>query len=273
MLSSENSSPVAGPHIAAGRGSRPGSRRSRTAADRSAAPVAIARHPSSRSKRDNPQEGPLPSPAGPDAARRNAIDVRDVLVREAHHRIQNSLSLVVALLEIQRRQIADRQAQEVLQTAVSQVLGIAQVHCLLQNVEGRDNLEIDAVLAVVTQGTARLAPRDVEVTYAGLPGVVIGADRAVPISLICTELVTNALKHAFPSGRGGTVSVSLSQRDDGSLLLAVTDSGIGTGVAGGEGGLGSKVVQALARQIGAQIDISAQPGIGTTVQVRIPTRG
>jgi two-component sensor histidine kinase len=99
--------------------------------------------------------------------------------------------------------------------------------------------------------------------------VSLQIERAIPLALLVTELVTNSFKHAFPNGRTGTIGVKLTVEDD-AILLTVTDDGVGTpphGEGGSEdrSGLGLVLTQALAKQLGGTLTTAGPPGTATTL--------
>jgi two-component sensor histidine kinase len=100
--------------------------------------------------------------------------------------------------------------------------------------------------------------------------VSLQIERAIPLALLVTELVTNSFKHAFPNARVGTISVVLSVEGD-SVRLAVADDGIGTPVSEGDttgeerSGLGFVLTQALAKQLGGTLATSGPPGTATVL--------
>jgi two-component sensor histidine kinase len=92
-------------------------------------------------------------------------------------------------------------------------------------------------------------------------------EQAVPLGLILNELLTNALKYAFPAEREGTISVRL-ERSGGELCLFVADDGVGLAENGGEGGgapagMGQRLVRSLTQQLGGRVSIDSRPGEGT----------
>jgi two-component system, sensor histidine kinase PdtaS len=95
--------------------------------------------------------------------------------------------------------------------------------------------------------------------------VLVPARRAVSLGLIATELVINALKHAFPQGRGGKVTVAYTERG-GAWSLDVSDDGVGMPAVPAHAGLGTSIVQALARQLEATVQVrNAAPGVTVVV--------
>ncbi|HOX17331.1 MAG TPA: sensor histidine kinase, partial [Spirochaetales bacterium] len=92
-------------------------------------------------------------------------------------------------------------------------------------------------------------------------------EKAIPCGLVVNELVTNALKHAFPSGRQGSIRVGIRRERDGVLELEVADDGVGmSGASGREGGIGRHLVASLVAQLGGVETVSSNGGV--TVRVR-----
>jgi two-component sensor histidine kinase len=126
--------------------------------------------------------------------------------------------------------------------------------------------------------------QDVSITV-DADALTVGLDFAIPLGLLVTELVSNALKHAFTGGDGGDIRVLLRQCPDATLLLAVSDNGHGNAVRtetpGWRGGLGMTIVEALTDQLEGEITMFApnEPesvGVGTNgscVEVRMPLPG
>jgi two-component sensor histidine kinase len=123
--------------------------------------------------------------------------------------------------------------------------------------------------------------QDVSITVEA-DALTVDLDFAIPLGLLVTELVSNALKHAFREGRGGDIRVLLRQCPDAILFLAVSDNGhaaaVRTKTSGWRGGLGMTIVEALTDQLEGEIAMStpneADPAgsatIGTSVEIRMP---
>jgi two-component sensor histidine kinase len=99
---------------------------------------------------------------------------------------------------------------------------------------------------------------------------LLPTDRAIPIGLIVNELVTNAVKYGFPGEASGTVTVTL-KRLPGDLRLTVADDGQGLDPRGADSGLGGRLVNRLAQQLGGQVERKSDSR-GTTVHLILPSR-
>lgn len=197
---------------------------------------------------------------------RAARDRAELLLAEVNHRVGNSLALVAALVRMQASAIADPGAKEALAETQVRISAIANLHRSLYTSEDVRSVALDDYLAtlVAELGRSMAAPGYQPVVKLDLETYSIATDKAVSVGMIVTELLTNAFKYAYPTDQKGEVRLSLRRVDDGSALLTVEDDGIGwngTGVARGTG-LGSRIVKAMASNLGASI--SYGDGIGGT---------
>jgi two-component sensor histidine kinase len=197
-----------------------------------------------------------------------------LLLREVNHRVANSLQLISSLIEMQARRVPDEPARDMLRRAAERVEAVALVHRRLYTSQDVAFVDMDQYLeglidefrrAVETDGGER------QVTLSAEP-LRIETDKAVSIGLIVNELVTNALKYAYPGGGAGSVRVSLARGADHAVNLVVEDDGIGypgAGVPAKGSGLGATIVQAMARTLHASIALDRERP-GTRFVVRMP---
>lgn len=191
---------------------------------------------------------------------------KGILLQELQHRVANSLQIIASVLMQSARRMRSPRARGQLQDARNRVMSIAA----LQRQLSVSNLEDVALRTYFTELCASIGASmiddsaritlDVEVD-----GSAAGADVSVSLGLIVTELVINALKHAFPGRRRGAILVSY--RSDGpSWTLSVRDDGIGPPAHDAVEGLGTGIVQALARHLRATVTVSdSRPGTTVTI--------
>ena len=200
-----------------------------------------------------------------------ALEARDLLMREADHRIKNSLQLVVALLQFQRSRASNSEVSEALAAAIVRVDGVADAHLALQSSPDLRSVDIDQILLDLCSRVGLLNPA-VTLRCRCTVGRFLDAGQAIPLGLVASELLTNALRHAYPPGTSGEVLLTATLHG-GILEMIVTDAGVGLPVeppaSSGRGGLGSTVVAALASQIGASMTTHSTPGAGTTITLRL----
>ncbi|HVF53434.1 MAG TPA: histidine kinase N-terminal domain-containing protein [Actinomycetota bacterium] len=204
--------------------------------------------------------------------RERVISVKDATIREIHHRVKNNLQTIASLLRLQGRRLHSEEAKAALAESVLRIGSIALVHETLSE-QPSDVAEFGEVARRIARmvGEGLMLPgRSVEIRVEGTAGP-LGADIATPLAVTLAELLQNAVEHAFPEGRKGTVSVRLDRRDDW-LEMTVTDDGVGIEDAGIEGSrLGLQIVRSLIDELGGSFAISAQNG--TTAHIKLPTAG
>jgi two-component sensor histidine kinase len=200
-----------------------------------------------------------------------ALTARDVTMREADHRIKNSLQLVVALLQLQLGRVADADARAALAAAMARVHAVADAHLALQQSPDMRKVEIIRMLEDLCARMGALNPM-APVRFAARGRLWLDASLAIPLGLIASELLTNALRHAYPPGTPGEVALTVDAVD-GMLDVRVVDGGVGLPQAPSRQGLGGTVVQTLTRQIGATLTTESEPGRGVriTIRMRLPT--
>jgi len=195
---------------------------------------------------------------------------KDLLLQELAHRVRNDLNMLGTLLQLQLRLTTEPGARDALAAAVDRVLVMGRVHERLDRRGGEAMVDMRDYLTDLCndlQGSvAGLRPitLDVAVESHALP-----LERAAPVGLIVNELLTNALKHAFPDDRPGTVTVRFV-RDGKDFRLSVADDGVGAPAAPQDGtGLGQRLVRSLAQQLGGSFEMAARE-TGTVCSVRFP---
>lgn len=194
---------------------------------------------------------------------------RELLLREAQHRFKNNLQMVLSLIAMQRRRMEDPQGRRVLDHVADRVAAIALAHDQLAGT-GLGEVKIGPYLQSLCN---YIDPgREGLVITTEAPNVTLQVDQAVPVGLIVNEAVVNAVKHAFPGERTGTIRVSLAT--DATLsnaTLRIADDGVGLGPPRA-GGSGRSLTQALSAQIGGRLETLAGPEGGVVVQVGFPLR-
>ena len=204
-----------------------------------------------------------------DAARQEKLlEENSVLLREVRHRVANSLQIIASVLLQNARKTSSEETRGHLKDAHGRVMAVAALERLLSTSESGD-VDVHAYFGSLCQSIAASMiadPEQVSLTVEGGPGTV-EARVSVSLGLIITELVINALKHAFPGERKGRIEVDYNFQGP-NWVLRVRDDGVGMsrGATGGSG-MGTSIVQALARQLGAIVEITPRhPGTQVSIQ-------
>lgn len=197
--------------------------------------------------------------------------VRDnvILLQEVQHRVANSLQIIASVLMQSARQVQSEEVRGHLQNAHSRVMSIAALQRHL-SVSGNGRVDLRPYLTQLCQslGVSMIADPERLTIDVTVDGSAVEADTSVSLGLIVTELVINALKHAFPDGQTGAIAIDYhsSGKD---WTLSVSDNGIGmpAGRSAPKAGLGTGIVEALVKNLGGNIELSdSDPG--TTVTIR-----
>jgi two-component sensor histidine kinase len=198
----------------------------------------------------------------------------EMLLAEVNHRVANSLAMISSLATLQSNVVKDEAAKEALSEMRARILAIAGIHRRLYTSSDVRSVDLDAYLknlgsdlvAAVGEGK-----RTHGVTVKADARVVTSTDRAVSIAMVVTELVTNALKYAYPEGETGEVRIILEKGDGERASIVVEDDGVGwTGAGPIKGtGLGSRIIQAMTKSLNAELSYRAE-GRGTTVTLSFP---
>jgi two-component sensor histidine kinase len=189
---------------------------------------------------------------------------KDMLLEEMQHRVANSLQIIASILLIKARTVQSEETRLQLQDAHQRVLSVAAVQKHLQVSGAGAPIEIDNYLTKLCETLAQSMigdSRSISLKVVADKGTA-ASHQAVSIGLIVTELVMNALKHAFPDEKADAAVVVSYKVSDTDWKLAISDNGIGQpdrSVDGAKGGLGSSLIQSLAKQIDATVDINSGP--------------
>jgi two-component sensor histidine kinase len=180
----------------------------------------------------------------------------EVLLAEVNHRVANSLALVAALIRLQVGSSRSDEVKAALSETQARITAIAGMHRSLYTSDDVRQVEMDKYLGTLVnevQGT--ITDHQGPSIRLDAECMALTSDRAVSVGMIVTELLTNALKYAYPPGTDGEVRVLLQSQGDGKALLAVEDDGVGwrEGDAPKGTGLGSRIVKSMAATLGSAI--------------------
>jgi two-component sensor histidine kinase len=192
------------------------------------------------------------------------------MFEELQHRVANNMAFVASLLNMSRRRLAadPAAAPAILDDARNRIETMARIHRRLH-----DPNQVD----LPVRGYLQDLCADV-VETSGLSGVTCAVDvpemsfdirKLTTISMLVSEVVTNSLKHAYPDGRSGRITVSLRRLDGGEAELTIADDGVGLPKMPDDAspghGLGNRIVEALAKQLKGSVSRQSNPGLATRI--------
>ncbi len=193
-----------------------------------------------------------------------SVRQKEILMKELQHRVKNSLSVVSGLLSLEMENLTEPRSREIFGDTRSRIRSIASLYERLYVAADIDRVDLGSYIKDLAESLVRTYASDagnVRLTTR-LDDVRLDTKRAVPLGLILNELVTNALKHAYPGGTRGEIRVTLERSSD-RLCLGVADYGAGLPrdfVPATSGGMGWSLVRMLAEEIDARLTVENEGG-------------
>lgn len=207
---------------------------------------------------------------------REAVRVKEVLLKEVHHRVKNNLQIVSSLLNLQAAAIEDETALSVFRDSQSQIQSMAIVHEHLYRSENLQTISMDRFLNTLVRHLFHvwdIGEGAIAVDFS-IEALSLGIDQAMPIALIVNELISNAIKHGTQR-EGARIRVQLVRRNDDEFALTVADNGDGLPPdfsKKAQETLGFQIIQSLVQQLDARLEISTDEGASFTI-VFVPDAG
>lgn len=207
-----------------------------------------------------------------ETALKKLLKQRETLLTEMSHRVANSLQIIASILLMKARSVDSEETRSQLNDASKRVLSVASVQQHLQNTGAGDQVEVSTYLTTLckTLAASMIAEHRKITVKVVAPDNLISPNDAVSLGLIVTELVINALKHAFPEVEGTTGQIVVGYEvADLDWRLTVADDGVGmpdVKPSTKRVGLGMTLMKALAQQLDAKVEIKSSPN-GTTVGI------
>ncbi|WP_428392737.1 sensor histidine kinase [Lichenicoccus sp.] len=210
---------------------------------------------------------------------RDAGARQELLIKEIHHRVKNNLQIVASLLNLQANRIRQPEARAEFASARDRVRALATLHRYLYSEGELHTLNMRQFLhelcTQLFQAIGERQGRRIQLAIEA-PEIAMSTDQAVPLALVVTEAVSNAVKYAFPGDRPGQVSVTLIALPAGRARLVIEDDGVGIPAGRAEtetgvrDGLGIQLIRGFARQLGAELEV--REGAGLEERAAVGTR-
>ena len=206
---------------------------------------------------------------------------QDASFSEINNRISNNLALLASTVSMRAASFSRRErpipAHEVtaaLREITARIVAVGHLHSLLATRPHGANARFGAHMRELCRlfVSALAAPGQVELIETGTNDCTVGADDFLPLSLIVTEVVTNALKHAHPAGAPGKLMIGCRRKPGGSIFIEVADDGVGLPERfdfSADAGTGLRTIDVLAQQIGAKTSFESR-AIGLRFTLRLP---
>ena len=193
------------------------------------------------------------------------------LLQEFGHRIKNSLQIIASMVSIEARNHKSGQGKAALERVSHRIAALGRLYSILGETNTVEEVDAATYLEALCRDLIESVQKENGISIAlktDIESELLPADRAIPLGLIVNELVTNAVKYAFPTETRGTVAVTL-KRIPGELRLTVSDDGKGVDPRRTDSGVGGRLVDIFARQLGGQVERESG-NKGTIVCLTLP---
>lgn len=197
-------------------------------------------------------------------ALRSLLKEKEALLKEVHHRVKNNMQVITSLLRLESSRIDHPTTKTVLKDMQNRIQAMAALHEAIYRSNDFSRVDLGSYLRQLANQLGRslvAVPGQISFHF-DLHSVGLDLDQAVPCGLMVNELVSNALKHAFPNGRAGEVRIELKAKGPDEVQLSVSDNGIGLPenfAARRSDSLGLQLVSDLARQLGGRLHVGPGP--------------
>lgn len=201
-----------------------------------------------------------------------ALAEKEILLKEIHHRVKNNLQVISSLLNLQAYRIKDKVALEAIQEGRTRVQSMSLIHQTLYRKDNLTGVNINDYLDKLCQSlfaTYKVSEEHINLKTDISP-LMLDVDSVVPLGLIINELITNALKYAFPKGRKGNIEIKIEENQEG-LLLSVNDDGIGidnVATVQQNDSFGYELINAFSQKMEGNLSIKSQDGTQVSLLIR-----
>ena len=159
---------------------------------------------------------------------RKSLEEKEILLKEIYHRTKNNMLVIISMLDLQVQDVEDERILSIFRDTEDRIRAMALVHEKLYQSQDLSEIDLGSYLEEVSRSlVGNMVPDGRVRLNSTVEPVPITIDYAIPLGLVINEIVTNALKHAFPEGRSGTVSLELKRAQGKKILIEISDDGVG----------------------------------------------
>jgi two-component sensor histidine kinase len=201
-----------------------------------------------------------------------SLKEKELLLKEIHHRVKNNLQVISSLLNLQSRTIEDQQAKNAIREGQNRVKSMALIHQNLYQTDHMTSMEVGDYIGKLGQSLfdSYNVDRDKVSFNMETEPLHLDVDTLIPIGLILNELLSNALKHAFPEDKTGEIKVTFKRQSE-DLLLSVQDNGVGysaTNPAQKKKSFGMTLIDAFSDKLNAAVEVLEQGGTAINIYIK-----
>ncbi|MCX6684496.1 MAG: PAS domain S-box protein [Methanoregula sp.] len=210
--------------------------------------------------------------AGRTEALNKSLHEKEILFKEVHHRVKNNMQIIISLLNLQARTIDDPVVLKTIKDSQSRIRAMALVHERLYQSGDISSINLKDYIQFLAKGLLSfygVKPQLIRVTI-NAPAIRVNIDTAIPLGLIVNELISNAIKYAFPEERRGEIVIDIT-KDKNDIFLVVRDNGVGIPADfdwRDAKSLGLRLVNSLVEQLQGTIELDRSAGTAFKIVVK-----
>ena len=197
---------------------------------------------------------------------------KEVLLKEIHHRVKNNLGIVSSLLELQSEQTVDQNVIDSIQATQNRVYSMSMIHQRLYQNKNMAAIDMNDYFLNLGRHVINSFGAENRITLVcDIEAMDLDIDTAIPLGLIVNELLTNALKYAFPNNNQGKIKICLKQNDNQIIELEVVDNGVGHqnyGKPKGTG-FGTQLIELLIQQLDGKMEYKSVEGTSVFFEFKL----
>jgi two-component sensor histidine kinase len=198
-----------------------------------------------------------------------SLKEKEILLNEVHHRVKNNLQVILSIIRLQKQKIISKKDRETFEDLKQRIFAMAFVYEQLYKMGEFEKInlkfflkELTANILASSRGTHKI---DLSVD---IDNVLLNIDKAIPLSLLVTEILSNSIKHAFPKDQNGEFKLILKQKHNAKAVLTLADNGVGFEKIK-SGSLGLKIIDSLAQQLNAKMKRETGNGVKYIIDFEI----
>lgn len=196
------------------------------------------------------------------------VKEKSVLIAEINHRVKNNLAIITALIRGESAQAKDEYHRELFNNVLNKTYSLASLQDLMYQSQNYRNVLLNEFIPVIAANMNQTFGynRFVEINYDLKENSILDVNKAIPLSLICNEILTNSFKYAFSPGKKNLMEIKLDELTNGKMIISFSDNGPGLPDDYLKKGTGFELITELADQIDAEINVSSDSK-GTSIQI------
>jgi two-component sensor histidine kinase len=186
------------------------------------------------------------------------VKEKSLLIAEINHRVKNNLAIITALIRGESMQAKDEYHRSLFENVLNKTYSLASLQDLMYQSQNYKEVLLNELIPVIAGNMNQTFGynRFVEITYKIDDNSILEVNKAIPLALICNEILTNSFKHAFEPGRQNEMVIQIERLQNGKMLISFKDNGPGLPENYLKRGTGFELITELADQIDAEINVS-----------------